>query len=40
MFDLDSLASVLLVLKLALEVRDLLDKDDPPRGRGDADSIR
>jgi hypothetical protein len=40
MFDLDSLATVLLVVKLALEVRDLLRKGGPPRGRGDADSLR
>ena len=40
MLDLDSLATVLLVLKLALEVRDLLDQGRAPRRRGDADSLR
>jgi hypothetical protein len=40
MIDLDSLVSVLVAVKLALQVRELLRKDRSPRRRGDADSVR
>ena len=40
MLDLDSLVSVLVVVKLALEVRELLRRGRLPRRRGDADSVR